>query len=229
MQERPEPQEQGLLPRSREAVDWWLKKWGRQAVVDGKEPLTREDVERLIEVNGDTAEELELSWRDIRSINLEARLNSHKGEFQSFNLQGIKLFRANLQDAKLFNANLQNAVLGYANLVGAALFEANLQNARLWFANLQGAGLAMADLQGANLHGAELAGADFQWAKLQATNLKAVQISSDTNLEGVEWDKDYISFLERQGDYEAANSVYRQLKESYDRTAMRGIAGKFHY
>jgi hypothetical protein len=229
MQEIPEPQEQGPLPRSREAVDWWLKKWGRQAVINDKEPLTREDVERLIEVNGGKAEGLELSWRDMRGINLGARLDSHKGEFQSFNLQGIKLFRADLQDADLFKANLQNAALGYVNLKGAALFEANLQKTRLWFANLQSAGLAMANLQGANLHGTELQGADFRWAKLQAANLSAVQVSSDTNFEGVEWDKGYISVLERQEDYEAAISLYRQLKEWYDRAGMRAIAGEFHY
>lgn len=28
------------LPRSREAVDWWLEKWGRQEVVMGNQPLT---------------------------------------------------------------------------------------------------------------------------------------------------------------------------------------------
>ena len=53
-------EEQAPLPRGREAVDWWLKKWGRS------EPLTREDVQHLIKVNGGTANELALSRRRKR-------------------------------------------------------------------------------------------------------------------------------------------------------------------
>jgi hypothetical protein len=70
MDEEEREEKQGPLPRSREAVDWWMKKWGRDAVVEGKEPLTREDVERLIEVNGGKAEGLDLNFRDMRGINL---------------------------------------------------------------------------------------------------------------------------------------------------------------
>ena len=54
-------EEQAPLPRGREAVDWWLKKWGRS------EPLTREDVQHLIKVNGGTANELALSRRTFRT------------------------------------------------------------------------------------------------------------------------------------------------------------------
>ena len=45
-------------PHTREAVECWLRKWGRDAVIDGKEPLTKEDIERLTEANGGTSEGL---------------------------------------------------------------------------------------------------------------------------------------------------------------------------
>jgi hypothetical protein len=45
----------------------------------------------------------------------------------------------------------------------------------------------------------------------------------------VKWDKDYISVLEREGNYEAAISLYRRLKEWYRGAGMLKIAGEFHY
>ena len=87
-------EEQAPLPRGREAVDWWLKKWGRS------EPLTREDVQHLIKVNGGTANELALSRR---------------------NLQDASLGDSNLRGARLWRTNLRHASLGYANLYGADL------------------------------------------------------------------------------------------------------------
>jgi len=165
-------EEKGPLPRTSEAVDWWLKKWGRT------EPLTREDIERLIEVNGDTAKELNLGGRDMR---------------------------------------------------GADLISANLQGADLYEADLQGASLAGAKLQGADLSWANLQGADLRDANLQGAELQGVKISPATNLEGVKWDPKYINVLERKGEYEAAEAVYRRLKEWYRGAGMQTIAGEFHY
>jgi hypothetical protein len=176
-------EEQGPLPRTWEAVDRWLKKWGRDAVVAGAEPLTREDVERLIEANGGNPDELHLSQRDMRRVGL----------------YGATLRRANLQ--------------------GADLHEADLQGAHLEFADLQQADLCLVDLRGADLRG----------VKLQGASLAGANISQDTDLEGVVWDKGYISALERRGDYEAASAVYRRLKEWYRAAGMLTIAGEFHY
>ena len=41
----------GHLPRSREDVDWWLRKWGFNAVADHGAPFSEDEVLRLIEVN----------------------------------------------------------------------------------------------------------------------------------------------------------------------------------
>ena len=51
----------------------------------------------------------------------------------------------------------------------------------------------------------------------------------DTVLVGVKWDKKYISVLEQHGDYEAAITLYRRLKEWHENAGLRKIAGEFHY
>lgn len=211
------PQEKDRLPRTREAVDWWLKKWGRQAVVDCQEPLTREDVERLIEVNGGTAEGLYLPERDLSAINLYPS-DSH-GHLQPFDLRGAILARCVFQKALMFSIDLQEADIAWANLQGACLYGADLRGANLFSADLSNAYMAEVKLQGAKLTHADLRDANLKW----------VEISQETDLEDVKWDKDYISVLERQGDYEAAIALYRRLKEWYRGAGMLKIAGEFHY
>jgi len=100
MDETQRPEEQGPLPRSQEAVDWWLKKWGRDTVVEGKEPLTWEDVERLIEVNGGTAEGLHLVERDMLGADLRG------ADLAGASLQGASLWEAKLQGASLEGARI---------------------------------------------------------------------------------------------------------------------------
>lgn len=232
------PEEPGPLPRTREAVDWWLRKWGRDTVVEGKVPLTRRDVERLIEVNGSTAEELALYLRNMSQINFGTILDADHA-VQTFNLQGANLSLAGLQGAVLTGANLQDAGLWRADLQGAVLAEANLQGAHLMEANLAGAFLAEANLQGADLSGADLRESDLLEAKLQdadlsdadfrGASLTGVHLSPATNLEGAKWDKDYVSILERTGEYEDAMVLYRRLKEWHRGAGKLTIAGEFHY
>jgi hypothetical protein len=238
MDETQDSGQKGPLPRSRVAVDWWLKKWNRQAVIDGQEPMTREDVERLIEANGGTAEGLHLASRDMGGVDLQ-EVDLRSANLEAANLQGTHLNRANLQGTQLAWAILQGTQLAWANLQGANLLHVNLHGARLVMANLQGACLAVANLQGANLLKANLQSANLLEANLQDANLEGAnlqgarlersRISPDTNFEDVTWDKDYISVLEREGYYEAAISLYRRLKEWYDRAGMLTIAGEFHY
>lgn len=197
MQEEQPRQEKGPLPRTREAVDWWLKKWGRQAVLDSQEPMTREDVERLIEINGGTAE-------------------------------GLYLFKRNLSGIELLEASLRGAILAESKFYKAMIFSVDLQEAELARANFHGANLNCSDLRDANLFSADfskaymievkLQGAKLTHADLRDANLKWVEISHETDLEGVKWgkdNKDFVSVLERQGDYEAAVALYRRLKEWY--------------
>lgn len=144
-QETQQEEEHGPLPRTREAVDWWLKKWGRQAVIDGQEPLVRKDVEGLIRVNGGTAEEIHLDRRNLSGANLAyCKLNK------------AHLSLSNLRDTNFSGAALEDAALLDADLRGANLFGANLKGARLCLAKLQGASLFLADLHDADLDGARI-------------------------------------------------------------------------
>jgi hypothetical protein len=209
-------------------VDWWLEKWGRGAVVTGTEPLTREDVERLIQANEGTAEGLYLTLRNMRQVHLEsAQLQG--AILVRADLQTARLPRANLEGAQLQGANLSRADLEDANLQGVNLRWADLRGAGLWAANLEGANLGWADLRGADLRRADFQGANLRCVKFQGADLAAASISPGTNLEGVEWDPKYISALERRGNYEAGTAVYRRLKEWYRGAGMLTIAGEFHY
>ncbi len=113
------------LPRTRESVDWWLKHWGRDAVLSGDEPMSREDLKRLMSVNGGTAEGLDLTFRNLQS--------------------------ADLSEINLREIRLREAALGHTNLRETNLFRANLQGAELFRADLRGAFLMQADMQGAHL------------------------------------------------------------------------------
>ena len=87
--------------------------------------MSREDVERLISVNGGTAEGLDLFFRNLNSANLS-----------ELNLRGVcfratDLGRTDLRDADLFRADLQDADLFRADLRGAFLMQVNMQKVYL--------------------------------------------------------------------------------------------------
>ena len=149
-QEMQHEEERGPLPRTREVVDWWLKKWGRQAVIDGLEPLNRQDVERLIEVNNGTPEGLYLYHRDMSGIDLGLGHDKFQG-IQIFDLWGAVLADSKLTGANLGFANLKNADLARADLSHANLFATELQRANMFGANLVDANLEEAKLQGTRL------------------------------------------------------------------------------
>ena len=90
----PRQEEQVPLPRTREVVDWWLARWGRA------EPLTRQDVERLIAANGSTAEGLFLARRNLQGAQIL------KMDLRDANLQSADLIRTDFQGALMIDANL---------------------------------------------------------------------------------------------------------------------------
>lgn len=91
-------------------------------------PLTREDVLRLIEQNGGTARRLDLSGKvfedgvDLSKINLEEII-----------LREAILLHAHFEEANLWGAHFEGADLEGAHFEGAKLFFAHLEGARLWF------------------------------------------------------------------------------------------------
>jgi uncharacterized protein YjbI with pentapeptide repeats len=110
-------------------------------------------------------EQLNLSYADVRKINLEKA-----------NLAGANLYQINLAGANLTGANLSNSILTSANLAGANLAGANLAGAILSAANLSGVNLRGANLYGANLYLANLDEAILDKAILEGANLKGAKI-----------------------------------------------------
>ena len=107
-----------------------------------KNPYTREDVRRLIEENGDTAEGLNLSEKvfeegiDLSELDLSGII-LRKAVFPVL-MRGEKITYANPEDTNLMCANLQGVDLVCANLEGAKLEGADLTDAKLNGTNMEG-------------------------------------------------------------------------------------------
>ena len=122
---RDEEAPEGPLPRTGDAVDWWLKQWGRDDVLAGIEPMSREDVKRLICANGGTAADLDLTFRNLNSANLsemDLRGVCFKGaDLGHTDFRESDLLRADFREADLFRSDLRGAFLMQVNLQGAFL------------------------------------------------------------------------------------------------------------
>src|SRR6266566_4511792 len=167
-------------------------------------PLTREDVEHLIQKVG-SPDKLNLSGQNLEKINLT-----------DFDLSGADLRGADLSEADLRGADLRGVKLNEANLSKADLSGANLNGTNLTDANLQGAKgintsvtekvklynplsrkdvtdllkkigstikldlsyqiLKGIDLTDFDLSGADLSGADLSEAKLNRINLRKTKL-----------------------------------------------------
>lgn len=205
-------------------------------------PLTREDVIRMIKENGGTAKGLDLSEKvfekgiDLSKLDLAGiTLNSATLFYPSY--RGKNITYANLEEANLTCANLQNVDLVCANLEGANLSGAHLEHAKLWNANLKGTDLRGAHLEeailiDANLEDAELSssyldGTELRGAHLKGTYWMNVEFTSDTKLDDVDWGN-YVLGQESFGDVFLL-ATYRRLKSWYAEHGMYDIAAKFYY
>ncbi len=143
---------------------------GAQNKTDRKDrPLTREDVEQLLQQAG-SPDELNLTGMNLQEIDLRG-FNLAGAILYNADLRGVNLIKTNLSDANLSDANLSDAILAKANLSGAILTKANLSGAILTNTNLSGAILAKATLYGAVLSGADLSEANLSGANLSGANL----------------------------------------------------------
>lgn len=143
----------------------------RTTITDkGKEPLTREEVERRLAAAG-TSERLDLHRENLSGVDL-SNLDLHGA-----NLNGADLRRANLRRADLRRADLSMAQLNHADLTEANLSEASLSWANLSGAHLSGADLRRADLNIASLNRADLSGAYLFEASLRQVNLRGANLS----------------------------------------------------
>ena len=196
-------------------------------------PYTREDVLRLIEENGGTAEGLDLTGhrfeKRVRLRNLDLRgIILNQADLSEAYHREINLVYANPEGASLGDANLERAKLKEANLQGADLSGTSLQGADLRYANLERVNLRQANLQEAWLWEANLQGADLSGAHLEGAKLGDVRLSPETKLEDVHWGN-YILGEEATGFLESALDVYRRLKQWHTIAGMYDKAGRFFY
>ena len=123
--EQQEDVQEGPLPHTKEAVDWWFKQWGRDDVLSGKEPVSREDVERLICANGGTAAGLDLTFRNLNSAKLSEM------DLRGVCLGGADLGHTDLRESDLLRADFREADLFRTDLRGAFLMQVDLRGAFL--------------------------------------------------------------------------------------------------
>lgn len=187
-------------------------------------PYTREDVLRMIEGNGGTAEGLDLSDKVfIDDIDLSG-----------FDLKGVilnkSIFRSRHEGAILSGAHLEGAYLISAHLVGANFIVTHLEGAYLQGANLERANLWNAHLEEAHLQGANLDRADFKNAHLEGANLFNAEFSYHTNLDSVYWGN-IIPYdeEEKKGLASVVAHTYRRLKMWHTEHGMYDVAGEFYY
>ncbi len=150
------------------------------------------------------------------------------------NLEGVELLQVNLRGAQLMDANLRNADLVSADLRDADLTDAIMVHTDLRFADLRGADLGDARIEGK---------ADLRRANLAGARLTGVQIDSDCKLSYVVWaEDDGLMVLEEQEAraaravkdetkarllFNAAEGVYRHVKQSYQTSGDYRLAGEF--
>jgi len=149
------------------------------------QPVTREDLLKMIERHGGKAEGLDLSKREF-----EENINLSKLNLRGIVLKEATLWYAHLEGAKLPDAHLERTILRGARLEGA---------------NLSGANLDGADLSGANLEKADLSGAQLKKADLLKCHLEEAKLS-DAHLEGADLEEAHL---------ERANLKFSSLKEAY--------------
>lgn len=144
-------------------------------------------------------------------------------------VQPTLLDGAVLSAANISGANFDKAGMVRSNLQGANLSYAKLNETRLDWAKLDDATLQYAALTAASLKSARITDCDLSHADLQDANLIGAFISPGTQLDEVNWGKDYINALERNGDYQEAAALYRQLGEWHETAGFLSIASKFRY
>lgn len=221
-------------------------------------PYTREDVLRLKEENGGTAEGLDLSnCKFVEAIDLSDL------DLSGIVLNGVRLFRANFNGSNLDGAIMQKANLGYAtfnplkskaaSLQGVDLRSANLHDAEFREANLASAqfqetefegvvhppqlqgkvlGLLPASLERTDFSYANLFRANFKGCFLYGTKLEGAYIRGadifDAHIEEADWGN-YKIGEEKSGDFYSAENIYRRLKIWYTNAGIHNTAAEFYY
>ena len=175
----------------------FLREWG---IIEGNKQtrrLDRDDLLRLIQENGGSAEYLDLSGLDMRRIDLRG-LDLSKTLMMGCNLEGaIAIPMVTTSDGN----ELHFSDLGYeialtdwytgndrewvgqvqaTSLDGAILSLANLSRSDFRWANIRGGVMARCELKSADFSFADLSKVCFDWSKLDETILEQASVKGAT-------------------------------------------------
>ncbi len=218
-------------------------------------PYTREDILRLIEENGGTAEgldlsnckfvqKIDLSGLDLCGIILHDTYLYH-ARFDGSNLRGADFRHADLQYAKFNPYNSKPACLEGVDLRGAYLNYAEFRQADLSGVKFGIAGekshmkarLDNTDLRGAILFRAYFDGCFFYGTKLEGAFIRGAEIEQ-ANLAQVDWGNYKIGEEKeaekekgegKRNEFNVAVHYYRRLKVWYNNAGYSDTAHKFYY
>ena len=171
----------------------------------------------------------DLAYEYVLQTWVSGEISPPDAEVISTVLKGSLMQGGNLSKTDFRYCNFSNATLMGCDITGSTLLSANLSSANLAWARLQEVDLRSAVLNGADLERSRIIDADLSQASLQNADLTGAFISPLTNMSGAQWDHKYICRAERDGDYEKAVVLYRNLKEWHHRGGYYEIAGEFHY
>jgi len=177
--------------------------------------LSHDNVLKLIEENGGTAKELDLS-----ELKFERNIDLHGLDLSGVILTKARLLEAHLEGAKLRKAHLEEANLRYVHLERAALSEAYVRGADLRDAHLEGSHLERADLRDthlekANVQSARLPEARLRRAQLQEANLTRAHLE-EAILRWANLDGAHLRYIHLEGaDLRDAHLEKADLRNAY--------------
>ncbi len=217
-------------------------------------PLTREDVKRLIRRRGGTAEGLDLSSRefedgiDLSDLNLKGiilRSAIFRPRYEQGKTLGARFNGSDLQGADLRGAFLSHAQFGRldgrrtnlkcADLRDAAIPQASFEGADLSHAQLQAEGSLLpegtfiggADFGEATLYRADFSGCDCFQTRFERAHLRSAKIF-EAHLEESNWGS-FVIGEEDTKHYYDAEVIYRRLKQWHTNAGMYDVAGQFFF
>ena len=195
-----------------------------------QEPLSRNDILKLVIKNGGTARGLDLSGRNLAGIDLS-----------KLDLTGIILKGSNLGPIREGNTT-KRSVLDQVHLTACVLDGAQFDGASMKAANLTWSSAIRADFRSADLTeasflGAKLHHANFHWANLDRTDFSNAELDGITvwqaRLETASfarsiWGPKYVLGDELESNKQA-EEAYRSLKLWHQHAGIDNIAGEFRY
>ncbi len=216
-------------------------------------PLTRDDIETLVEQNGGSLgllhlRGLDFTGADLRGLKLEnaylegcdfkdvllipmvisygKRLAATDGAYPGI----LKMWADGnpAENTTVIHTSLKGSLLTQSNFSGCDLSWTNLSETLLGSANFENAILFGADLSDTHLRGTNFRNADLRNSSLRAAKLDGVRLET-TQLDGIEWGKNYKVQEELDKNFKIAEQIYRTLKRVHVNAGLANVAGEFHF